>query len=75
LVFNISIFQPGEATMKIRLIVQSTPNGNAENVHFTDELTEDIELFIKPGYSVDSDDIIDVDLPASFPLNYALERE
>ena len=59
---------------KVRLIVQSTENGEKEYVTFSDDLTDSQELYKITGCTIDSDTIIDNELPDGFPLNYALKR-
>ncbi len=57
---------------KIRVIIQSSKNGNKEQVIFTDKLEANIEKFKVSGLDVDSDDIIDNNLPDGFPTGYNL---
>jgi hypothetical protein len=60
--------------MKVRLIIQSTEDGNQEIVHFTDDFEAAQDDFKIHGHSIDYDKIIDADIPNSFPLNYDLIR-
>ena len=62
--------------MEYRLIIVSNENGSRETVYFCDSDNEDpVEDFCAPGQTVDFDEIIEADLPSSFPLESALERE
>ncbi len=60
----------------IRLIVQSTENGESEYVRFTDDLEAPASDFIIPEHSIDTDiQICCSELEAcSFPMNYDLKR-
>lgn len=60
---------------KIRLIIQSTGNGEHETVQFTEDFETPVKDFIIRGCTIDYDKIIDADLPSEFPLNYLLKRE
>ncbi len=60
--------------MKLRLIIQSSENGENECVHFTDKFDDPIEDLTIPGYDIDFDGIIDAELPSIFPLGYELQR-
>jgi len=59
----------------LRLIIQSTQNGERESVIFTDEFDVPSENFLKPGYTVDFDQLINIKLPSAFPVGYVLNRE
>lgn len=57
----------------IRIIITSKENGEEETVMFTDELEAPVEDFITPGHTVDIDEVLDIELPSGFPLNYTLD--
>ena len=62
----------------LRVIVQSSINGDVEYVRFNnDDLDEDAEFFTIPGCTIDQD--FNIDCPAleksPFPFNYNLLRK
>ena len=58
----------------IRLIIQSSSDGEKEFVHFTDELDVPSEDFLMPDCTIDFDKVITANLPSGFPLGYDLKR-
>ena len=58
----------------VRLIVQSSKNGEEEYVIFTDAFDTPVEDFIIGDCSISTDTIIDIELPSGFPFNYMLKR-
>jgi hypothetical protein len=60
--------------MKLRLIIQSTENGEQEYVNFTENFTTPQEEFLIPRCTIDYDEIGDFDIPSIFPLDYNLKR-
>jgi hypothetical protein len=62
-----------EVEMKVRLVITSNSTGTREAVTFMDaDNTED--FFPAEGMTVDFDEIIEADLPTSFPMDYTLIR-
>ncbi len=61
---------------KIRVIIQSSPDGNLfrEEVIFTEYLDTPIDDFKVPGLTIDSDIIIDNNLPSGFPTETTLRK-
>jgi hypothetical protein len=59
---------------KVRVLIQSSENGEKEYVIFSDDLGDPQDGYVITGCSIDSDTIIDNNLPDGFPLNYALKR-
>lgn len=59
---------------KVRLIIQSSANGEQEAVIFTHGFDESVEDFLLPGYTIDHDIVIEDNLPTSFPREYSLKR-
>lgn len=57
-----------------RILRFSTPNGEREYVYFTEDLSLLADSIQRPGFDLDSDDIIDEEMPGGFPLDYELER-
>lgn len=60
--------------MKIRLILQSSENGEEEHVIFTEEFDQPVSQFLYSNCTVDFDGIIIADLPSGFPREYDLKR-
>ena len=60
---------------KTRIIQFSTENGEKEYVVFTEDLRVDLEIYRRPGFNHDSDNIIEVEMPSGFPLDYSLDRD
>lgn len=59
----------------IRVIVVSTPNGNQEEVLFTEDVESSAEdLFTLGDMTVNIDETIE-ELPGGFPMDYILRRE
>jgi hypothetical protein len=59
---------------KIRCITQSEANGSGEYVIFTDDFNSHVGEYQMPDCSIDTDEIINMDIPSGFPLNYQLQR-
>ena len=59
---------------KLRIIIQSTQNGNEEYIEFSTQLNLPIDNFLRSGCTVDIDTIINIDLPLGFPVDYAFKR-
>ena len=52
----------------VRVIVCSTENGNSESITFTDDFDSPAGDWCAPGWSVDIDQKIDMEVPSGFPL-------
>jgi hypothetical protein len=61
--------------MDIRVIISSTDHGERECVIFTEDFETPVGDYLKPGFTVDCDEIRDLDLPDGFPLESTLERD
>ena len=59
---------------EIRLIHLTDPNTNEERVTFSEDLTADVEDFIHHGFRLESDTVVDIDLPSSFPSNHEFRK-
>lgn len=63
--------------MKIRIVVQSTENGEQEFVRFSEDLDVPVSdlLIHNPSCSIDIDKVIDIeDFPGGFPTDRTLQR-
>ena len=59
----------------IRILLQSSQDGNIEHVFFTEDFDTPSGEFIIPGCSLDSDSTREMDLPDGFPLETELKRK
>jgi len=60
---------------KIRVIMQTSEDGEFEAVIFTDDFKSKLTEFKYPQSWTISEDTADLNLPRGFPLNYQLIRE
>jgi hypothetical protein len=61
--------------MKTRVLHFSTPQGSVEYVIFTQDLEGDAENYKRQGFELIGDNVLDVEMPAGFPLDYELKRK
>lgn len=59
----------------IRVIIQSTENGESEYVRFTEDFEAEAGDFLYPGHTLDSDTVIENNLPPGFPIDSDLKRD
>jgi len=60
--------------MKVRLVRQSTSNGDSEYMTFTDDFEDDAENFLYSGHTIDVDQVIEMDDTPGFPMNHDFKR-
>lgn len=60
--------------MKVRIVVQSSIDGNNEYIHFSKDLYDNIENFKIEGCYIDVDTIIEMDEIDGFPYGYDFKR-
>ena len=60
--------------MDVRLIIQSNESGSKEFVIFTEDFDTPVDDFVYPDCTVDYDEVIECDLPMSFPLDRSLKK-
>lgn len=58
---------------KIR-IIHCINDDNEENVYLTEDFEMPASDVLYPGYTVHSDEVCELELPGSFPLEYTLQR-
>lgn len=61
--------------MQVRLIQISNTSGSKEGVIFTDDFDADAADWCNRDTQVDNVEVLDIELPSGFPLNYILWRE
>lgn len=61
--------------MDIRIIIAIKNGGEQETVFFTEDFETPVSDFVSPGYTVNFDEVRDLDLPDCFPLEYTLKRD
>lgn len=65
--------------MRIRLIIVSTEDGDRDrdrdHVIFTEDFASDVDSWCERHQVVDFDQIIDAELPSSFPIESYLLRD
>ena len=59
---------------KIRIIICSSENGCQEDVTFTYDFESPSSDFIRPGLTLDVDEIKELDLPSGFPVEHTLTK-
>ena len=60
--------------MKVRIVVSSNGNGSDEREIFTDDFDAPVSDLVTAGLTVDEDEVVEVNLPSGFPINYDLKR-
>jgi len=60
---------------KVRIIMQSSENGEDKYVTFSDDFDTLLADFERPDCIDISESITEIDLPSGFPMNYDLKRK
>jgi hypothetical protein len=64
--------------MKLRIIIGSNLSGSREEVIFSDEydhFNDPASDYLSPDLIVGTDEVVDIELPMGFPINYVLIRK
>lgn len=60
---------------KVRYIQCSNDSGTDETITFTDDFECPAADYVRLGQEVQTDVVLDIDLPSGFPLEHTLRRE
>lgn len=55
---------------QLRIIHTINSETNEERIQFTEDLAADMNDFVAPGFVLESDTIVDIDLPGAFPSEH-----